>query len=195
MKKPMWLIVSMMLVATTAAAAHVLRRISFVGQRRTRFIVLVTVILSCHLYLWAQSDDAVLYPQGYRDWTHVKSNLIGPKHSAFKDIGGFQHIYANEKGMEGYKTGRFPEGSILVYDFLEGVESSSGATAEGHRRFTSVMVKDSKRYATTGGWGYSEFRGDSQTDRMIGQAAAPTKCFACHQKQKENDYVFSSYRK
>src|SRR5262245_20063650 len=56
------------------------------------------------------------------------------------------------------------------------------------------MVKDSKRYAATGGWGFEEFRGDSQTDRMIGADAA-TKCYACHTSQKERDFVFSSYRK
>jgi len=168
---------------------------SFAGQIRTRAFFLVTMTLTCSLYLWAQSGDEVPYPKGYRDWTHVKSNLIGPKHPLYKEIGGYQHIYANRKGMEGYRTGSFPEGSILIYDFLEGIEDSQGATAEGPRRFTSVMVRDSKRYASTGGWGFEEFRGDSETDRMIGQAAAPTKCFACHQKVKDNNFVFSVYRK
>ena len=110
-----------------------------------------------------------------------------------KKNGGIQHIYANEKGMEGYRTGRFPEGSILVYDLLK-TEDDDYRTNEGARRFTSVMVKDSKRYAATGGWGFEEFRGDSQTDRMIG-ADAPTKCYACHTSQKERDFVFSAYRK
>jgi hypothetical protein len=126
----------------------------------------------------------------------VKSTIIGPKSSLYEQIGGIQHIYANEKGMEGYRTGRFPEGSILIYDFLkteEGV-NNPGVVSEGARRFTSVMVKDSKRYGATGGWGFEEFRGDSQTDRMIG-AAAPTKCYGCHTSQKERDFVFSSYRK
>jgi hypothetical protein len=126
----------------------------------------------------------------------VKSTIIGPKSPAYEKIGGIQHIYANEKGMEGYRTGRFPEGSILVYDFLKTEDDaySEGRTNEGARRFTSVMVKDSKRYAATGGWGFEEFRGDSQTDRMIG-AEAPTKCYACHTSQKDRDYVFSAFRK
>ncbi len=171
---------------------------SLIGQRGIRFIVFATVILTSSLFLWAQTEKsaaypAVSYPKGYRDWTHVKSNLIGPTHAAYKQIGGYQHVYANKKGMEGYRMGRFPEGTILVYDFLEGKETASGSTIEGPRRFTSVMVKDAKRYAATGGWGYEEFRGDSQTDRMIAAEAA-TKCFACHTKQKENDFVFSKYR-
>jgi hypothetical protein len=56
------------------------------------------------------------------------------------------------------------------------------------------MVKDSKRYAATGGWGFEQFRGDSQTDRMV-TAENATKCFACHAKQKDHDSVFSEFRK
>jgi hypothetical protein len=148
------------------------------------------------LSLWAAPNDEIPYPTGYRQWTHVKSTIIGPKSSLYQQIGGIQHIYANEKGMEGYRTGRFAEGSILIYDFLKTEEDANnpGVVSEGARRFTSVMVKDSKRYAATGGWGFEEFRGDSQTDRMIGADAA-TKCYACHTSQKERDFVFSSYRK
>jgi hypothetical protein len=140
------------------------------------------------------SYPAVPYPTGYREWTHVKSNFIGPKHPMYQEIGGYQHIYANKEGMDGYRTGRFPEGSILVYDFLQSQETESGSIIEGARRFTSVMVKDTKRYAATGGWGYEEFRGDSSTDRMIA-AEASSKCLACHMNRKDNDYVFSKFRK
>jgi hypothetical protein len=161
--------------------------------------VLLTVLITSSLLLFAQTDKvatypAVPYPKGWREWTHVKSNLIGPRHTAWKTIGGYQHIYANKIAMEGYRTGKFPEGSILIYDFLESRETEDGATVEGPRRFTSVMVKDTKRYAATGGWGYEEFRGDSETDRMIA-ADAPTKCYACHRQRKDNDFVFSKYRK
>jgi cytochrome P460 len=173
------------------------RLISLAQRRRAILLALaVTCIVTCSLSSWAQSNDAISYPTGYRQWTHVKSTIIGPKSPAYEQIGGIQHIYANEKAMEGYRTGRFPEGSILVYDFLKTEDDaySEGRTNEGARRFTSVMVKDGKRYAATGGWGFEEFRGDSQTDRMIG-ADAPTKCYACHTSQKDRDYVFSGYRK
>jgi hypothetical protein len=171
--------------------------ISSAQRRRVIFLALaVTCIVTWSLSSRAQSNDAVPYPTGYRQWTHVKSTIIGPKSSLYQQIGGIQHIYANEKGMEGYRTGSFPEGSILVYDFLKTEEDANqaGITHEGPRRFTSVMVKDSKRYAATGGWGFEEFRGDSQTDRMIG-AEAPAKCYACHTSQKDRDYVFSALRK
>jgi hypothetical protein len=95
--------------------------------------------------------------------------------------------------MEGYRTGKFPDGSVIVADFLE-TRENAGVTTEGPRRRIDVMVKDSKRYAATGGWGFEQFRGDSQTDRMV-TAENATKCFACHAKQKDHDSVFSEFRK
>src|SRR5215470_19686772 len=176
---------------------NTVKLISSARWRRSVFLALAaTCIMTWSLSSWAMPNDTIPYPTGYRQWTHVKSTIIGPKSSLYEQIGGIQHIYSNEKGMEGYRTGRFPEGSILIYDFLKTEEEANnpGVVNEGARRFTSVMVKDSKRYAATGGWGFEEFRGDSQTDRMIG-ADAPTKCYACHTSQKDRDYVFSEFRK
>ena len=167
--------------------------ISFAGWRRGIFLALaVACILTWSLSLWARPNDAVPYPTGYRLWTRVSSALIGPQSPAFNDSGGIHHIYANEKAMEGYRNGRFPDGSVLVADFLE-TQESKGVTTEGPRRRIDVMVKDSKRYAGTGGWGFESFRGGIQTDRLVTAENAAT-CFACHSKQKERDSVFSVFR-
>src|SRR5262245_40924305 len=167
---------------------------SLAGLKRVIFLALAaTCVTTWSLSLWARTNDAVPYPAGYRLWTHVKAALIGPQNHAFKDSGGIHHIYANEKAMEGYGAGKFPDGSVIVADFLE-TRESAGVTTEGPRRRIDVMVKDSKRYAATGGWGFEQFRGDSQTDRMV-TAEIAAKCFACHAKQKERDSVFSEFRK
>jgi hypothetical protein len=168
--------------------------ISFAVLRRVIFLALTVIcITTWTLSLWAKPNDAVSYPAGYRLWAHVKTALIGPQNPAFGDSGGIHHIYANEKAMDGYRTGRFPDGSVIVADFLE-TRETAGTTTEGQRRRIDVMLKDSKRYAATGGWGYEQFRGDSQTDRMV-TAEIAAKCFACHSKQKERDSVFSEFRK
>jgi len=168
--------------------------ISLSGQRRVKLIALTAIaILTCNVYLSANPNDEVPYPTGYRQWVHVMSALVGPQSPAFAGNGGIHHIYANEKAMEGYRTGRFPDGSAIVADFLE-TRESAGITTEGPRRRIDVMVKESKRYAETGGWGFEQFKGDSQTDRMV-TAEVAAKCFACHGKQKEHDSVFSKFRK
>jgi cytochrome P460 len=162
--------------------------------KRAIFLALAaTCVLTWSLSLRARPNDEVPYPVGYRRWTHVRSALIGPQNPAFKDSGGIHHIYANEKAMEGYSAGRFPDGSVLVADFLE-TRENEGVTTEGPRRRIDVMVKDAKRYAGTGGWGFEQFRGDSQTDRLVTSEIAAT-CFACHSNRKDHDSVFSVFRK
>lgn len=158
-------------------------------------VLFAGAILTCSLPLWAKSNDAVPYPANYRQWTRVKSAMIGPKSPAFENNGGIHHIYANDKAMTGYRTGKFPDGSVIVADFLEteDIDNAPGVTREGLRRRSDVMVKESNRYGETGGWGFESFRGDSQTDRMV-TAGGEAKCFACHVTQKEHDAVFSSYR-
>jgi hypothetical protein len=50
------------------------------------------------------------------------------------------------------------------------------------------MVKDSKRYAATGGWGFGHF-----ADGKHGDAAFMNSCFTCHEKAKATDLVFTHY--
>jgi hypothetical protein len=177
-----------------AIQANANRPASSAKLRRVIFLALAaTCITTWNLSSLAEPNDAVSYPAGYRLWAHVSSALIGPQSPAFKHSGGIHHIYANEKAIEGYRAGQFPDGSVLVADFLE-TQEREGVTTEGPRRRIDVMVKDSKRYTATGGWGFEQFRGDSQTDRLVTAEIAAT-CFACHARQKERDSVFSVFRK
>ena len=139
----------------------------------------------------ATADAPVAYPEGYRSWVHVKSALVSPAHANFATQGGFQHVYANPEAMAGYRTRAFPEGSIVVFDWLE-MRDTAGAFAEGPRRQVDVMVKDSKRFATTGGWGFQRFVKDSRTE--LAATPTPQQCFACHDKLKKDGLVLSSYR-
>lgn len=149
--------------------------------------------LGCAMASQAASDDSIAYPQGYRQWVHVRSALVGPQSPIYERYGGLHHIYANDKAMAGFATGQFPDGSALVFDVLE-THESAGNTTEGPRRFIDVMIKDSKLYGETGGWGFEEFKGDSQTERSL-TPAARTACYKCHATQKAHDAVFSLFRK
>jgi len=132
--------------------------------------------------------DPVPYPEGYRHWVHVKSQLIGPGRSSH----GLHHIYANEQALLGYQTARFPEGSVLVFDLLE-VATADDVTVEGSRRHIDVMHKDSTRFADTGGWGFEEFRGDSREPAL--DAPARMRCLQCHTKMEDRGLVFSAFRR
>ena len=141
----------------------------------------------------AQTDSAppVAYPEGYRTWTHVKSALISPSHRTFATQGGFQHIYANVAAMSGYRTRAFPEGSVVVVEWLA-MRDNDGAFLEGPVRQVDVMVKDSVRFASSGAWGFQRFVGDSKTERA--STPSPMQCFACHDRLKQDGLVLSRYR-
>jgi hypothetical protein len=140
----------------------------------------------------ALSDDS-RYPEHYRRWTHVKSGLMGPQSPGFASFGGIHHIYANDTAMEGYRTGHFPDGSVIVFDRLE-VHEAAGNTTEGARLSIDVMSKDGRGPAATGGWRFDRFLKDSQTDREL-NAGFMAQCASCHTSRKDHDYVFSEYRK
>lgn len=139
----------------------------------------------------SSSEAQVSYPEGYRTWAHVKSSLISPAHQNFAVNGGFQHVYANPEALAGYRTRTFPEGSVVVVDWLE-MKDTKGAFAEGPRRQLDVMMKDSKRFAGTGGWGFQRFVKDSKTEHAA--TPSPQQCFACHDKLKKDGLVLSAYR-
>ena len=154
--------------------------------------VVWVAILSGGIIGWqTPGDDQVAYPEGYRNWVHVKSELLSPAHQSFATNGGFHHIYANPGAMDGYRSRTFPDGSIIVFDWLE-MNDNNGVFAEGPRRQIDVMVKDSKRFEKSGGWGFQRFVKDSKVERAA--APTPAQCFACHEKLKKDGLVLSNYR-
>lgn len=150
------------------------------------------LILLAALAAPALAAGPVAYPEGYRNWTHVKSMVIQPGHALYDAFGGIHHLYANGKAMQGYRSGKFPDGAVIVFDLLE-AKSAEDTVQEGARKVVGVMHKDAKRYKATGGWGFEGFKGDSKTERAVGENAAKA-CFECHTAQKDKGYVFSAWR-
>jgi hypothetical protein len=136
--------------------------------------------------------EAVAYPEGYRQWTHTKTHLVGPNNPAWPKYGGFTHIYANEKAVQGYKTDKWPDGAVLVVEVRESTENK-GDYALGKRKFIDVMVKDSKKYASTGGWGFEEFMEEGNGKPALNEEGQK-KCFSCHQSRAGERLVFTSYK-
>ena len=153
--------------------------------------LIAVVFAACTMPALA-ADPAVPYPDGYRNWHHVKSMVIEKGHPLFESFGGIHHLYANQKAVAGYKSGKFPDGAIIVFDLLE-AKSADNAVTEGGRKVVGVMHKNAKKYAATGGWGFEGFGGGDKTNRVVRDNAA-SACFACHEPQKDHDYVFSRLR-
>ena len=150
-------------------------------------------LLLCCLCLEVRAGDEISFPAGYRRWASVKSVLIGPQSPAFATEAGIHHIYANSKALEGYEAGKFPDGSILVYELVD-IKEAAGITSEGTVKRVDVMVKDSQRYEDSNGWDFARFRDGSRTDGVI-PADIKAGCFRCHTQKKDHDLVFSEFRK
>jgi hypothetical protein len=79
---------------------------------------------------------------------------------------------------------------VFVFDLLEAT-SDGNAVVEGKRKVVGVMQRDAKGFASTGGWGFEGFKGDTR-ERAVSDMRA---CFECHAPQKERGFVFSELRK
>jgi hypothetical protein len=145
------------------------------------------------------ADTGTPYPEGYRQWTFLHSSMVPANFDAFGNkpcvepcTAGLFHFYANDKAMEGLRTGSYPDGAIIAEEMLEWLASSKGGGKEGHRRIIGVMVKNSQRYSSTGGWGYGTFEDGSRVDKLDGKAREA--CHQCHVARQAQGFVFSEYR-
>lgn len=100
--------------------------------------------------------------------------------------------------MKAYREGMlpFPDGAIIVTLHWKRVPSDEDnkvfgrvqAFVAGSPVNMQVMVKDSKKYAATGGWGFGDFKDGKPSDE-----AKLKTCFACHEPAKDRDYIFTRY--
>lgn len=128
----------------------------------------------------------VTIPEGYRGW-----QVVAPSHRPDKDE--VRVILGNEIAMKAYraKTLPFPDGAVLAKLAWKRVKSPEfeEAFVPGEPQRIEFMVKDAKRYAATGGWGFGRFVGGKPADE-----AQHKSCFPCHEANvKGNDFVFTRY--
>ena len=159
-----------------------------------RIAVSIALGATCAVTLaWAATHRAVEFPEGYRAWTHLSSSYVGSDApaGAMSEL-GVHHIYGNAQAVEGLRTGRFADGSKLVYDLIE-TTTANGITREGARKRLDVMVKDSARYAASGGWGFESFVNGDRNRGRVGDNGA-TMCWQCHLQRSPATGVISTYR-
>ena len=127
----------------------------------------------------------VKIPNGSRQW-----ELISVSQSDKNELKG---ILGNGVSMKAYRDGTlpFPDGSTLVKLTWkrEPLAGFDGAFVPGPSTMVQVMVKDTKKYAATGGWGFGRF-----IDGKAADEAQHKTCFACHSRNtavKEHDFVFT----
>ena len=132
---------------------------------------------------------------GYRDW-----RLISVAHEA-GSLNDLRAILGNDVAIKAYREGKlpFPDGTVIARIAWSYVPSEENNKVFGRRQsfvpwpqpewYLQFMVKDSKKYAATGGWGFAQFDKDGKP----ADAAMHKTCFPCHEPAKASDFVFTHY--
>jgi hypothetical protein len=154
-------------------------------------IIITTLALVAVTTIAAESADDLKLPTGYRTWFHVNTMVVDKASPLFGDLGGMHNVYANARAAAALKKGgTYPDGSQFVTD-LHDFTITDGSYVEGTRKGVATMIKDAKKYASTGGWGFQFWaEGDAKKPQVTDAAK---QCFACHEPKKGQDYVYSTY--
>ncbi|MET0707507.1 MAG: cytochrome P460 family protein [Tardiphaga sp.] len=129
----------------------------------------------------------VTLPDGYRQWP-----LVAPAEEAHP-LNELRAVLGNAAAIDAYRDRQlpFPDGTVLVKLAWKRSQSSEfePASVPGAATTVQVMVKDAKKYAATGGWGFGRFVNGVPVDEAQHQT-----CFACHEARVVgHDYVFTRY--
>jgi hypothetical protein len=181
-------------------------------SRAMRTIAIVTVLVSAvgGSAVSAQDKYTLKVPgglafsefRGYESWSVVSISQDGALVAA---------ILANPVMIDAYRAGApgngkpFPDGSKMakIHWNPTKMETFPAATVPGALHDVDFMVKDSKRFADTGGWAWAVFNYETASGRFTPGTTADqppqgndAKCgLACHTIVKTRDYVFTDYGK
>jgi hypothetical protein len=179
---------------------HHMRRIVFV-----LFAVVALAGVVAYLAPASGQDEGEAAPifgikisPGYRDWKLIAVDhlLVAGKTDQLRAQLG------NDIAIKAFKEGKvpFPDGTIIAAIHWTRVQSEDNNKVlagpfPGAQSFVigspvnvQFMVKDSKKYAATGGWGFADFTGGKPGDKALHET-----CFPCHAPAKDRDYVFTRY--
>jgi Cytochrome P460 len=134
----------------------------------------------------------ITIPPGFRDW-----KLISVAHEE-GNLNDLRALLGNDIAIKAYREGNlpFPDGTIiarLAWSYVPSEENNkvfgrSQSFVAGPATNVQFMVKNSKKYAATGGWGFAQFKDGKPAD-----AALLKTCFPCHEPVKARDFVFTQY--
>ena len=108
-------------------------------------------------------------------------------------------VLGNDIAIDAYRSATlpFPDGTIisrLAWSYVASEENNKAFgrvqsfVAGSPKNGVQFMVKDSKKYASTGGWGFAQFNDGKPADEAVHNT-----CYSCHQAATAGDFVFTHY--
>jgi hypothetical protein len=155
-------------------------------------LVAFTAFASGH----AEEETAPVFgikiPPGYRDWKLIS---VAHEEGSLNDL---RAILGNELAVKAFREGKlpYPDGAIiarLAWTHSPSEENNkvfgrAQSFVAGPATNVQFMVKDSKKYASTGGWGFAQFKDGKAADEALHKTCAP-----CHEPVRARDFVFTRY--
>jgi hypothetical protein len=150
------------------------------------------------------SAGELLLPKNFHEWIFVGSpltpNALNDGKANFPE---YHNVYIEPGSYRIYqKTGVFPEGTIFFKELqlTQPAENPDGSRTEPSGRGffpagfngADVTVKDSKRYAGTGGWGYFNFN-HHEPKAATAKVKAEGECAFCHEASAKKDEVWTQF--
>jgi len=161
-------------------------------------VVVAAIAVAAALSTAARADGeaapifGIKIPPGYRDW-----KLISVAHEE-GNLNDLRAILGNDVAIKAYREGKlpFPDGAIiarLAWSYVSSEENNKvfgrqQSFVAGPPTNLQFMVKDSRKYASTGGWGFAQFNHGKPADEALLKT-----CFPCHEPIKARDFLFTHY--
>jgi hypothetical protein len=161
-------------------------------------IATLAAVVTFSAHAFGHPDDeagpifGVKVPPDYRDW-----KLISVAHEA-GDLNDFRAVLGNDTAIKAYREDKlpFPDGTIILriaWAYTPSAENNKvfgrdQSFVAGAPINIQLMVKDSTKYAATGGWGFGQFKDGKSADATVLKTCSP-----CHEPAKAHDFVFTRY--
>jgi hypothetical protein len=145
------------------------------------------------------AEGQLIRPADYREWMFVTSGLgmtYGP--AAAANTGRppmFDNVFVNRESYRAFtQTGQWPDKTIFILEIRRGEENVSinnGGRTQGEPVAVEAAVKDVKRFAATGGWGYFDLGAGAGAKPSAAALPATASCYNCHKNNTavENTFV------
>lgn len=166
------------------------------------YLLSSVVALACVFVYMAQAAEhanaeaapifGIKIPPGYRDWRVIS---VAHEEGNNNDL---RAVLGNDAAIKAYRQGKlpFPDGAIiarLAWAYVSSEENNkvfgrAQSFVSGAPINVQFMVKDSVKYAATGGWGFAQFKEGKPADEALHKT-----CFPCHEPGKARDFVFTHY--
>ena len=152
------------------------------------------------------ASGAVVRPADYREWVYVTSGLgmsyapeaqqlTAPPPGSTARPPVFDNVFVNRQSYRAFlQSGRWPDGTMFILELRRGerhVSIDTGGQTQGAVLGIEAAVKDSARYAATGGWAYLGFGGANGLAESAMPNPPTASCYACHREHTavENTFV------